>query len=170
MTAERVRLATPEDLPGFLHLAAEVEHWFGPMVDQPGFHTAVRACVDRSQALVAADGDGVRGGLLFGGRFPDFHIGWLVVSETTRGSGVGRELVAEALRRFTAVPDSVDPGTTITVDVVTFGADHPAARDGGARVFYERLGFEPDRMEPTGPDGGSRQRYRWHGSPADRPI
>ncbi|WP_218129089.1 hypothetical protein [Nonomuraea maritima] len=31
-----VGLAAEHDFPGFLGLAAQVEHWFGPMVEQPG--------------------------------------------------------------------------------------------------------------------------------------
>ncbi|MFJ2190253.1 hypothetical protein ACIOJE_20325 [Kitasatospora sp. NPDC087861] len=38
-----VRLARPADLPGFLALAAEVEHRFGPMVAEPGFVPAEAA-------------------------------------------------------------------------------------------------------------------------------
>lgn len=167
MIGEGIRLATRADLPEFLKLAAEVEHWFGPMVDEPGFHAAVLSRVDKSRALVADGEDGLHGGLLFGGRFPDFHIGWLVVATAARGTGVGRSLVAEAMRRFTAPPDSADVQAAVTVDVVTFGVDHPAAVHGGARAFYERLGFEPGRLEPAGPDGGSRQRFRWRGH---RPI
>lgn len=47
-----------------------------------------------------------------------------------------------------------------TVEVVTFGADHPGAVTSGARVFYERLGFSPAEATDPGPDGGSRQVFR----------
>lgn len=56
------------------------------------------------------------------------------------------------MRRFV-----VGPGV---LEVVTFGPDHPGAVAGGARVFYERLGFTPGEAAPAGPEGGSRQRYR----------
>ncbi|WP_274918657.1 GNAT family N-acetyltransferase [Streptomyces sp. WZ-12] len=147
-----VRLAREQDLPGLLELAAQVEHWFGPMVEDPGFHSAVDRHLRRSTALVAVSGSDVVGGLLFGDNAPTYHVHWLVVSEETRGEGVGRALVADAVRRF--VPG---PGT---IEVVTFGADHPGATASGARVFYERLGFSPAEAADPGPEGGSRQIYR----------
>ncbi|GAA4256862.1 hypothetical protein [Dactylosporangium darangshiense] len=38
------------------------------------------------------------------------------------------------------------------IEVITFSAGHPAARDSGAGAFYERL--------EDGPDGTPRQWYR----------
>ncbi|MGW7443364.1 GNAT family N-acetyltransferase [Kitasatospora sp. NPDC054795] len=151
MTA--VRPARPADLPGFLALAAEVEHWFGPMVAEPGFHRAVRAGIDGGRATVAEDGEGLLGGLLFGAAGPGpHHLHWLVVAGRARGTGVGRELVEDVLRRHVRGPAAVE--------VVTFGPDHPGAVESGTRVFYERLGFTPAEAAAPGPEGGSRQVYR----------
>lgn len=155
-----VRLARTTDLPGFLALAAQVEHWFGPMVDDPGFRAAVGRNIDRGTALVAVaatvtgapSSPDLLGGLLFGARPPRHHIRWLVVSEAARGQGVGRALVDESVHRFVHCAG--------TLEVETFGADHPGAVAGGARVFYERLGFSPAELAPAGPEGGSRQVYR----------
>jgi hypothetical protein len=63
------RLAHPGDLPGFLRLAGEVEQWFGPMVDDDGFRTAVMRNIGRGTSLVvdAHQGPELLGGLLFGG-------------------------------------------------------------------------------------------------------
>ncbi|MBV6699544.1 GNAT family N-acetyltransferase [Kitasatospora aureofaciens] len=154
MTARPARPARPADLPGFLALAAEVEHWFGPMVDDPGFQRAVTKHIDRELATVVDGGPdgGLLGGLLFGGEPPAHHLHWLVVAERARGTGVGRALVADVLRRHVRGP--------ATVEVVTFGADHPGAVASGARVFYERLGFAPAEAAGPGPEGGSRQVYR----------
>ncbi|WP_026004801.1 GNAT family N-acetyltransferase [Streptomyces sp. AA1529] len=148
-----VRPARRTDLPDLLRLAAEVEHWFGPMVREPGFHRALEEHIHRSTALlsVSAQAD-VLGGLLFAPTHPEYHVDWLVVSEAARGTGVGRELVAEAVRRFVRGPGSID--------VVTFGADHPGAVASGARIFYERLGFTPAEVAEPGPEGGSRQVFR----------
>ena len=49
-----VRLAREKDAPGFIELAGQVEHWFGPMVGEPGFQTAVAKHIRRGTALVAA--------------------------------------------------------------------------------------------------------------------
>lgn len=147
-----VRLAREQDFPGFLGLAAEVEHWFGPMVEDPGFHSAVDEHIRQSTALVAVSGSDVFGGLLFGAEPPIYHVHWLVVSEKARGQGVGRALMADATQRFVRGPGSIE--------VVTFGADHPGAVASGARAFYEGLDFTPAEAAAPGPEGGSRQLYR----------
>ena len=149
-----VRLAAEQDRPGFLDLAGQVEQWFGPMVDDPGFRAAVDRHIGRATALVAvaADEAGLLGGLLFGIEPPTHHVRWLVVSARVRRQGVGRALMAEAMRRFVTGPGAVV--------VVTFGADHPSAAASGARVFYEQLGFTPAEAAEPGPEGGSRQVFR----------
>ncbi|ARF61973.1 GNAT family N-acetyltransferase [Streptomyces violaceoruber] len=154
-----IRPAREADLDGFLTLASEVEHWFGPMVHEPGFHRAVRAHIRDGAALVAEAADpataaepGLAGGLLFGPEPPTYHVHWLVTAARLRGAGVGRLLMAEVLRRYVTGPG--------TVEVITFGPDHPGAVESGARVFYERLGFRPGEPADPGPEGGSRQLYR----------
>jgi len=147
-----VTAATPDDVGGLLALAAEVEAWFGPMVDDPGFHDALDRAIQRGTAWVvrSPDGRGLLGGLLTGGRVPTYRLNWLVVSDSARGRGVGSALVRHAMESY------VRP---CRVDVVTLGVDHPAATDGGARAFYERLGFVAGAQAPPGPEGGSRQWY-----------
>lgn len=63
-----VRLASQQDAAGFIVLAGQVEHWFGPMVDDPGFRAAVDKHIHRATALVAvtAGQADLLGGLLFG--------------------------------------------------------------------------------------------------------
>ncbi|MEE1785010.1 GNAT family N-acetyltransferase [Streptomyces sp. SP17BM10] len=148
------RPARPADPPGFLALATEVEHGFGPVVDDPGFRRAVVRGIDRGRATVVDGADGgLLGGLLFGGEPPVHHLHWLVVAERARGAGVGRALVEDVLRRQVLARPA-------TAEVVTFGADHPGAVRAGAREFYERLGFTPAEAAGPGPEGGSRQVYR----------
>ena len=149
-----VRLASDQDVPGLLELAGQVEPWFGPMAGDPGFGAALGRHIGRGTALVAvaAGQPGVLGGLLFSARPPAYHVRWLVVAGPARGRGVGRALMAEAMRRYVSGPG--------VVEVVTFGAGHPGATASGARVFYERLGFTPAEAAAPGPEGGSRQVYR----------
>lgn len=142
--------ALPEDIDGFLSLASEVENWFGPMVADPQFHATLEKNLARGTALVVRADRALLGGLLTGGRQPTYRINWLVVASAARGHGVGRSLVHQAINRFQRPS---------RVDVITFGKDHPAAVDGGARAFYERLGFTPGQDAPPGPDGGTRQWY-----------
>src|SRR5262245_6132121 len=98
-----IRPAREPDLPGFLKLAAQVENWFGPMVEDPGFRRAVERHIRFSTALVAGSPE-MLGGLLFGGRAPIHHVSWIVVAERARGKGAGRALMREALRRFVRPP------------------------------------------------------------------
>ena len=67
-----VRLASEQDTPGFIVLAGQVEHWFGPMADDPGFRAVTDQHIRRATALVAVTpGEpGLLGGLLFRLRRP----------------------------------------------------------------------------------------------------
>jgi ribosomal protein S18 acetylase RimI-like enzyme len=143
-----VRLASEQDANGFIVLAGQVEHWFGPMVDDPGFRAVIDKHIRQATALVAAaPGEtGLLGGLLFSAKSPTYHVQWLVVSERARRQGVGRALMTEATRRF--------PPGPATVEVITFGTDHPGAAASGARAFYERLGFTAAEAAPPDPEGG----------------
>lgn len=136
----------------FLSLAEEVEEWFGPMVDDPGFRQAVLRGIGSGSALVAIDRTEPVAGLLFSRHHaPIYDIRWLVVTADRRREGIGEAMVAHAVRTWVAPP--------ATVNVVTFGADHPGAR---SRDFYTRLGFEPREEAEPGPEGGSRQRFELH--------
>lgn len=152
-----VAAAEPDDFDGFLALAGEVENWFGPMVDDPDFHALLRRKIAGSSALVVRDpaGAGLLGGLLVGGHAPVYRLNWLVVATVARGRGTGSALVDAAIDRCTR---------PCRVDVITFGASHPAAAGSGARAFYERLGFTAGDSAPDGPEGGTRQWY--HLSPS----
>jgi len=149
-----VRSAGDQDAVGFIVLAGQVEHWFGPMVDDPGFCAVIDKHIRRATALVAV-GPGetdLLGGLLFSAKPPTYHVRWLVISESARRLGVGRALMTEMTRRF--------PPGPATLEVVTFGPDHPGAAASGARAFYEGLGFTAAEATAPGPEGGSRQVYR----------
>jgi ribosomal protein S18 acetylase RimI-like enzyme len=135
-------------------LAGEVEHWFGAMIDDPGFRAVIDRHIRWATALVAAapgETDLV-GGLLFSAQPPTCHVQWLVVFEHAGRRDIGRALMTEVTLRF--------PRGQAIVEVVTFGADRPGAAASGARAFYERLGFTAAGAAAPGPEGGSRQAYR----------
>ncbi|MEY9948359.1 GNAT family N-acetyltransferase [Kitasatospora sp. GAS1066B] len=147
----KIVTAVHADIPSWMSLAAEVEELFGPLVDDPGFQAALVRNIERGTALCVRAAEGragsaLAGGLLFSARHPHYEITWLAVEGKARGRGIGRLLVDAALRAFTSPP--------CTVDVTTFGPDHPGS---GARLFYEELGFEPTAQLC---EGGSRQVYR----------
>ena len=148
-----VSTAGPADLPGFLALAAQVEHWFGPMVGDPGFAEAVSRNVERGTALCVRREDSarLRAGMLHSCRPGTCRITWLVVDGADRGCGVGRALVSALVCRVVDADD---------LEVITFAGGQPAAGPSGARAFYERLGFTAAEAAPEGPDGAPRQWLR----------
>ncbi len=150
----RVVVAQKEDFASWLCLAAEVEPLFGPMVNEPAFHRALRKNIGRNTAYCIRANDGPPGTLLLGGlllspKAPQYTIGWLAVAQQYRRCGIGLLLVEYVI-------DLVEPPAEITV--TTFGVDLEGGQP--ARRFYEQLGFHPAEMAPNGPEGGSRQIYR----------
>ena len=150
----RISVATLGDLPAWLDLAREVEPLFGSMLADPGFHAALRRCVDRGSAFCVRGGDGqpsapLIGGLLFSAKPPAYRLGWLAVTSARRRRGVGRALVSHVFGLIRRPAE---------LTVLTFGED--AEHGPAARRFYESLGFRPAEPAPPGPEGGSRQVFR----------
>jgi GNAT superfamily N-acetyltransferase len=90
----------------------------------------------------------VIGGILLGGATPDHWIRWFAVRRSARGKGAGSALLEAALDRC---------WPPCTISLATFGVDNVKGRP--ARRLYERFGFAAGEMLPSGPEGGSRQRY-----------
>lgn len=153
--ARDIVLATDDDIPAWLTLAAEVEPLFGPMVEEPGFLRALRNNIARGSAYCIRVGDGQPGSPLDAGLLwsestaPLYKVSWLAVTVSARGQGLGESLVRKVLALVTP---------PATVSVVTFGADIEGGQ--AARRLYERLGFIPEEMTTRGPEGGSRQIFR----------
>jgi GNAT superfamily N-acetyltransferase len=150
----KVFTATPEDVPAWLCLAAEVEPMFGPLVGDPSFMRALDRNVARGSAFCVREGDGppgapLLGGLLFSAHPPEYRLGWFAVAARARRKGVGRCLVGHVLG-LAARPAHVS--------VVTWGEDVAWAEP--ARRFYESLGFRPAEMTDPAADGTARQVYR----------
>jgi GNAT superfamily N-acetyltransferase len=147
----RVVVATPEDIPAWLRLAAEVEPMFGPLVEDPSFLGALSRNVVRGSAFCVREADGppgspLLGGLLFSAHPPRYQLGWFAVAARARREGVGRLLATHALA-LVARPAHVS--------VITWGES--VAGGEPARRFYESLGFRPAEMTEPAPDGTTRQ-------------
>jgi GNAT superfamily N-acetyltransferase len=137
---------TPGDVASWLEIAREVEPLFGPM---PYFRSTLHRNISRGTALCVRDASGqVLGGVLLRAA-PHTQITWLATRSSARRQGVGHALVAGALRRY-------PPLCEVLVD--TFGED--SVEGYPARRLYESFGFVPAEYLPTGPEGGSRQRFR----------
>ena len=150
----RVQVAQLGDLQSWLHLAAEVEHLFGPMVDEPQFMDALTRNIERGSAFCIRESDGPAGAplqaaVLFSAKPPLYKIGWMSVSQDHRRRGLGTALLAHITGLVRA------PGE---IAVTTFGPD--VAGGEAARAFYVHAGFVPAEMADDGPEGGSRQVFR----------
>lgn len=159
----RVDTATEGDIPAWLDLAREVEFLFGPMVDSPGFHRALRKNILRGSAFCVREQDGeagvpLMGGMLFSAKSTTCEIGWLSVAEGARRQGVGTMLVEHAI-------GLVEPPDELRV--TTFAKDNP---DGlPARKFYERFGFEPFKQVGATAGRSAREVFRLALPPTPRP-
>jgi ribosomal protein S18 acetylase RimI-like enzyme len=144
-------VAQIEDFTPWLNLAAEVEHLFGSLVNDPLFQCALHKNIKRGTAFCIRENNGppgvpLVGGLLFSPQ--RLQIGWLAVAQKYRRSGAGQLLVEKAF-------SLVNPPAEVMV--ITF----VAGDEGGlpARRFYEKLGFYPAEIV-AGPGGVPRQVYR----------
>jgi len=149
-----VQEAQREDVDAWLALAAEVEHLFGPMVNEPSFVAALTRNIDRGSAYCIREDDGPAGAplqaaLLFSAKPPAYKIGWMAVEQDQRRRGLGRALLAHVMDLVKS------PGE---ISVTTLGPD--VAGGEAARAFYSHAGFVPAEMTDDGPEGGSRQAFR----------
>jgi GNAT superfamily N-acetyltransferase len=147
-------VAERADFRPWLELAAEVESLFGPMAHDPVFQRALARNIARGTAFCIRKNDGFPGsrlaaGLLLSPRPPVYRIGWLVVTESERRSGLGQAVLNRALA-------GIEPPAEIVV--ITFGSDVPGGES--ARSFYQKMQFSPEEMSEPAPNGASRQVFR----------
>ncbi len=150
----KVQVAQKEDLESWLGLAAEVEHLFGPMVEESKFQRALARNIERGSAYCIREADGGPGspllaGLLLSAKPPVYKIAWMAVAERSRRRGLGTALVNHII-------SLIEPPAEVMV--VTFGGDVKGGES--ARKFYASAGFIPAEMTEPGPEGGSRQVFR----------
>ena len=148
------RVAERADFGPWLELAAEVETLFGPMARDPVFQRALLRSIARGTAFCIRENDGCPGshlvaGLLLSPRPPVHRIGWLVVTESERRSGLGRALLDRALA-------GIEPPAEVLV--ITFGPDAPGGES--ARSLLPE-----DGVHPGGDVGAGSQRSNSAGLP-----
>jgi len=139
-----LRLVKRSDLPQWLSLAKEVEPLFGPMLDDPGFITALEQSIMTESAIGAfvteATGNSLAGAVVVAREAGE--IAWLAVASRYRGLGLGTDLLEAALR-------TLDPGREARV--TTFQRSVAAGK--AARALYESAGFvdnKPAGLNPAG--------------------
>ena len=150
----KVQVAQPEDVESWLGLATEVEHLFGPLVNEPNFLSALMRNIKRGSAYCIREFDGPAGaplwaGVLFSANPPLYKIGWMAVSRDHRRCGFGRTLLAY-ITSLVELPGEIT--------VTTFGPNVTGGE--AARAFYLDAGFVPAEMTDNTSEGGSRQVFR----------
>lgn len=135
-----IKFSKPEDVNGWLKLAAEVEPLFGPMVDVPEFRDGLIQAMKEDRAFgINVDGK------LAGGAIIDTaanEILWLAVSASARGQGIGRFLISEAVRLLNA---------DMPVQVQTYASSVEAGA--AARKLYLEFGFRDLKKAEPNPAG-----------------
>jgi ribosomal protein S18 acetylase RimI-like enzyme len=122
---------TCSELNDWLMLASEVEAFFGPMVDDPGFLEGLKQAFANQTALsvkTSKEESPLAGGVVVDPLKNE--IAWLVVARAFRRKGVGDMLLKGAL-------NLLDPDRL--VKVVTFAPGSPQAE--AALSLYKKHGF-----------------------------
>lgn len=150
----KVQVATEKDIPEWINLAREVEPLFGPMIDDPKFHSGLQKCIIDKQAFCVRDEDGppgfpLSGGLLFSRKHPIYKVSWLAVSKAKRRMGIGSLLIEYVLGLVEAPAE---------ISVKTFTEDNKEGIP--ARNLYMKYGFRPHSKAPPGPDGTCREIFK----------
>ncbi|PWV64581.1 GNAT family N-acetyltransferase [Plasticicumulans acidivorans] len=132
----------PSDFLSWLALAREVEPLFGPMVDEEGFHAALRQAIGGEAAFCIRhdDGDALCGGVIISPAANE--IVWLAVAERFRRRGFGRALLRGAL-------DRLERRERIRVQTFAAGVAAGAA----ARRLYLAAGFSDVEAAGANPAG-----------------
>lgn len=146
-----IRLLEKRDYAHILDLAREVEPLFGKMAGEKAFDDGIEACV-KSRSGLCCEGPGGVEGILILDRVGN-AIEWFVVSERSRGKGLGKRLLGEALDRLDAERD---------VMVQTFAPHVPEGM--AARALYMKMGFSDVQSAGKNPAGVDTVMMRKRGS------
>lgn len=138
-----VDYARDEDIVGWIELAAEVAHLFGPL-DTREFRASLERAVAGRRAFCIRErnGDDVK---LIGAisvSYADNAIEWLAVARSFRGMGYGEALLDFAMARL-------DRSRIITVQTFDQGTEEGRV----ARRIYEKHGFIETQSVGVNPAG-----------------
>ena len=124
-----IREATVGDIAGWINLAREVEHLFGPMADCPEFEKGLKRCASEGHAFVSESEKGSIEGAIAIDREAN-EIAWLAVGRSARGQGVGSALLQRALF-------ALDASRPMRVQTFAEGIEEGE----GARRLFSAFGF-----------------------------
>jgi ribosomal protein S18 acetylase RimI-like enzyme len=133
------------DLSGWLILAGEAEPLFGKMLESADFFEGLRQSIMQETAFCVRDeanrdNCGLCGGIIISKETNS--IEWFFVSEKHRGRGIGKGLLAEAMKHL---------NHSLPIHVITF--DGSAQEGSAARKLYHSAGFVDSSSEGKNPAG-----------------
>jgi len=122
-----------DDFSGWLFLAKEVEPIFGAMINDPSFIDGLKGAILDGKALCIRDKksnpqSSLHGGIIISSEKNE--ILWFAVKEKSRGKGIGKSLLFEAIKHL----KSNNP-----ITVTTF--DESSEKGLPARRLYHQFGF-----------------------------
>lgn len=142
---QQIHISDLFDMPGWLLLAMEAEPLFGPMVENIDFFNGLRqALLDGAAFCIRYEENrencGLCGGIIISKE--NNSIAWFVVGEKFRNKGMGKKLMAEAMKHL-------NHSKPITVN--TF---EDSVKDGlAARMLYHKFGFRDSGKGANNPAG-----------------
>lgn len=137
----RIRLLRQADIQKWIGLANEVEPLFGPMVELPEFHNAIKICISNKLAWGIDMEQSEMGGIIALDKQQN-EIAWLAVARKFRGRGFGRLLVEKAITELDHKRD---------IRVHTFASNIEEGK--AARKIYEDYGFTDHQEAGKNPAG-----------------
>ncbi|TIH14653.1 GNAT family N-acetyltransferase [Marinifilum sp. JC120] len=139
-----INSAIYSDFDKWIELAREVEHLFGPMADEPGFHEGLKQAIEKGTAFSIKDKQNqtleLLGGIVI---VPELNeIAWFAVAKKARGKGIGNELLDYAIKKL-----SNERPITVTTFAPEIKSGTPAVK------LYKKLGFKQTKQGPVNPAG-----------------
>lgn len=142
---QEIHISDLFDMPGWLMLAMEAEPLFGPMAENPDFFDVLRQALMDGAAFCIRDEKnkencGLCGGIIISKE--NNSIVWFVVGEKFRHKGMGKKLMAEAMKHL-------NHSKPITVNTFADSGHERLA----AKNICQKFGFKDSGKTETNPAG-----------------